>query len=49
MTVIYIIIQAYIVRPPGTVVTAGFGDTNYVNVFCSWHKYINDFRLLPIR
>jgi hypothetical protein len=43
MTVIYIIIQAYIVRPPGTVVTAGVGDTNYVNVFCSWHKYINDF------
>jgi hypothetical protein len=39
----YIIIQAYIVRPPCPVVTAGVGDTNYVNVFCSWLKYTIDF------
>jgi hypothetical protein len=49
MTVIYIIIQAYIVRPPGPVVTAEVGNTNYVNVLCSWLKYTNDFYLLPIR
>ena len=35
MTIFYFIIQAYIVRPPGLRMTAGVGDTNDVNVFCS--------------
>lgn len=39
----YIIIQAYIVRPPCPFVTAGVGDTNYVNFFCSWLKYTAEF------
>lgn len=42
---IYFIIQAYIVHPPDPVVTAGAGDTNYVNVFCSWLKYTIEFSI----
>ena len=41
----YIIIQAYIVRHPCPVVTAGLGDTNYVNAFCSWLKYTIEFSI----